>query len=123
LNRANEFDIEHRTFPHSTNVDTTTVLEVSIQSRLRAIWLIVNKDGLFGGGRATEFLNLGVERSEGVLDLLRGRRRSTSESNRGAFEVTIENGNSVTGCGNLHRVFAVHFEGRCVVRESTENLG
>lgn len=123
VDEADELDVKYRTFSHPTYVDTATVLEVSVQSRLRTIRFIVDKDGLFWGGRASELLNFRVEGSEGVLDLLRGRRRSTSESNRGTLEVTIENRNAVAGGGDLHRVFAVHLECGCVVSESTENLG
>jgi hypothetical protein len=48
VDETHKLDVENWAFSYPPDVDTTPVLEVTIQSRLRTIRFLVYKDGLFG---------------------------------------------------------------------------
>lgn len=69
--QTNKLDVQHPTLPDPANTDARTVVEQSIQTRLRTIRRLVNGDGVPRCGRAASCFRVGSESRESFANLLR----------------------------------------------------
>lgn len=80
-------------------------------------------DSLGRGGRAPDGLGFAREGFEGLFHCCGRRRGSVDESYRGAFRVSVEDGNTVAGCGDADGVRGVQVERGVRGVDRAEDLG
>lgn len=85
----------------SADADGIASVGLSVESGLRAVGLLHDDNGLFGGRRASELLGIGNIVTHGLLDLFGAGGRSSLEAQRDASGVAVQNGDSVASGRDL----------------------
>jgi hypothetical protein len=120
-----KLDVQDLTLPHPTDRNTSTVLEISIESRLRPIRLFVYCNRVSWGARAAKRLSIRRKSNQRLPYLLRARWWSPRKAHRNTFGMSINDWDSVARGRNTQWVCCVHvkaFGTLVVLCDATENL-
>lgn len=126
VKEGNKLDVQDVTFPQPAHADTSSILQIPVQSRLRPVRRIVVDDSTLrrrGTDVLSERLGFAGEFSKALLHLFERRCGLFDKLDRDAGEMAIDDGYSVTVGRDFERARSVIVEPLLVLVDAPQDLG